>query len=126
MLSLKREISRQPLIYVAVICAGYAVDLTVYLTLISVGAHLYAAYLLSFVVGAAFNVILLRRYFAAGRYHLWKDVTLTLASNGILILIAFGIYVVLMTRLAIPHLAAKLISNAFSVTLNYVTRRRYF
>jgi len=119
---------RQPPIakYFWIVCAGYAVDLGSYVAMVELGVHLYAAYLLSFVIGTVCNVLLLRRFFAAGRLPIAKDLSLSLASNGLVILLAMGIYAALMHLLGMHHVIAKVLSNGFSFLVNYAVRRKFF
>ena len=126
MSSPKPAIYKRPVIYGAIISGGYAIDLATYVLLVAAGLHLYLAYLAAFLVGATCNVVLLRRYLAAPRYSFVTDLGLTLGSNGALIALAFVLYVGMIRLLDVQHLVAKIISNLFSVTLNYYTRRRYF
>ncbi len=126
MSSPKPAISAPVARYFWLVCAGYAIDLTSYVGLVELGAHLYAAYLASFAVGTLCNVILLRRFFAAGRHAFGKDVALTMASNGVVILLAMGIYAALMQLLGVHHGIAKILSNGISFVANYYVRRNYF
>lgn len=112
--------------YFLIVCVGYAADLGLYLGLTWGGANLYAAYLASFVVGTVCNVLLLRRYFAAARLRLAKDLALSMANNGFFIALAMGIYAALMHLAGVHHVIAKVISNGFSFSANYLVRRRYF
>ena len=112
--------------YFWIVCAGYAVDLGSYVAMTEAGVHLYLAYLLSFAIGTVCNVLLLRRFFAAGRLPLAKDLALSLASNGVVILLAMGIYAALMQALGMHHVIAKLLSNGFSFLVNYAVRRKFF
>jgi putative flippase GtrA len=119
---------RAPLIakYFWIVCVGYAVDLAFYVGTTEAGLHLYAAYLASFVIGTTCNVLLLRRFFAAGRHAFGKDLALSMANNGFFILLAMGIYAALMQFLGMHHVLAKILSNGFSFAMNYLARRRYF
>jgi len=126
MSSPKPETYSHTITYAAIIAVGYAIDIACYIVLAATGVHLYVAYFAAFLVGGTCNVALLRRYFAIGRFSLVTDVALTLGSNGLVIVLAFGVYIFLMTALAVPHLIAKLVSNIFSVLINYYTRRRFF
>jgi putative flippase GtrA len=112
--------------YFWIVCVGYGVDLAVYVGLVQWGVHLYAAFFASFLAGGTFNVLLLRRYFAAGRHPLAKDLLLTYAGTGIVIALAFGLYVALMNLLGMPHLLAKILSNGASFVVNYALRRKFF
>lgn len=112
--------------YFGIVCAGYAIDLGSYVGMTEAGVPLYAAYLASFAIGTACNVVLLRRFFAAGRHAFGKDLALSMASNGFFILLAMGIYAALMHLLGVHHVIAKVISNGFSFAMNYLVRRRYF
>lgn len=112
--------------YFWIVCAGYALDLGSYVVMVELGAHLYVAYVASFVIGTVCNVILLRRFFAAGRHAFGKDLALTLGSNGAAIVLAMGIYIALMQLLGVHHVIAKILSNGFSFLANYYVRRRYF
>jgi putative flippase GtrA len=105
---------------------GYAVDLGSYVGMAEVGVHLYFAYLASFAIGTTCNVLLLRRFFSAGRHAFGKDLALTMASNGTVILLAMGIYIALMQLLGVHHVIAKIISNGVSFLVNYRVRRAYF
>jgi putative flippase GtrA len=105
---------------------GYAVDLGAYVAMAEAGVPLYFAYLLSWATGNVCNVLLLRRFFAAGRLPLARDLALSLASNGVVILLALGIYAALMHLLGMHHVIAKILSNGFSFLVNYYVRRRYF
>lgn len=112
--------------YFWIVCAGYAVDLASYVGMTEAGVHLYAAYLASFAIGTTCNVLLLRRFFAAGRHTFGKDLALSMASNGFFILLAMGIYAAFMQFLGMHHVIAKVLSNGFSFAMNYFVRRRYF
>jgi putative flippase GtrA len=112
--------------YFLIVCAGYAVDLGSYVAMTGAGVPLYVAYLASFAIGTVCNVLLLRRFFAAGRLPLAKDLALSLASNGIVILLAMGIYAALMQLLGMHHVLAKVLSNGFSFLVNYAVRRKFF
>jgi hypothetical protein len=109
-----------------IVVVGYALDLGSYVAMVELGAHLYVAYVASFVIGSVCNVLLLRRFFAAGRHLFARDVALTLASNGVVMLLAMGIYVALMQFAGVHHVIAKVLSNGFSFLVNYYVRRRYF
>jgi putative flippase GtrA len=112
--------------YFWIVCAGYAVDLGSYVAMTEAGVPLYAAYVLSFVIGTVCNVLLLRRFFAAGRLPLAQDLALSLASNGVVILLAMGVYAALMQLLGMHHVIAKVLSNALSFLVNYAVRRKFF
>ena len=126
MSSLKPATSRPIAQYFWIVCMGYAVDLGSYIGMAEAGLHLYLAYLASFALGTICNVLLLRRFFAAGRHPFGKDLALTMASNGIVILLAMGIYIALMQLLGVHHVIAKILSNGVSFLVNYYVRRRYF
>ena len=112
--------------YFWIVCVGYGVDLGSYVAMTELGVPLYAAYLASFAAGTVCNVILLRRFFAAGRHPFGKDLALTMASNGVVILLAMGIYAGLMQLLGIHHVLAKVLSNGASFAMNFLVRKRYF
>lgn len=112
--------------YFVIVCVGYAADLGSYVAMTGAGVPLYAAYLASFAVGTAANVLLLRRYFAAARHAFAKDLAMSMASNGFVILLAMGIYAALMQLFGVHHVIAKVLSNGFSFLVNYAVRRRYF
>jgi putative flippase GtrA len=112
--------------YFWIVCVGYGADLFSYVLMTEAGVPLYLAYLLSFAIGTLANVLLLRRFFAAGRHPFMKDLGLSLASNGAVILVAMGIYAALMHALGLHHVVAKVLSNGFSFAVNYLVRRRYF
>ena len=112
--------------YFCIVCVGYAVDLGSYVAMAEAGVPLYLAYLASWVIGNACNVLLLRRFFAAGRLPLAKDLGMSIASNGVVLLLALGIYAALMHLLAMHHVIAKILSNGFSFLVNYYVRRKYF
>jgi putative flippase GtrA len=112
--------------YFWIVCVGYAVDLASYIGMTEAGVPLYLAYLASFAVGTTCNVMLLRRFFAAGRHAFGKDLALSMASNGFFILLAMGIYAALMQFLGVHHVLAKVLSNGFSFAMNYRVRRSYF
>ena len=112
--------------YFWIVCVGYAVDLGSYVAMTAIGVHLYVAYLVSFAIGTLCNVLLLRRFFAAGRFPFGRDLALSMASNGVVILLAMGIYIALMQLLGVHHVLAKVLSNGVSFLANYFVRRRYF
>jgi hypothetical protein len=112
--------------YFWIVCVGYAMDLGSYVAMTNLGVHLYTAYLASFAVGCACNVLLLRRFFAAGRHPLAKDIALSMTSNGLVILLAMGVYAALMHLAGLHHVAAKVLSNGFSFFVNYRVRRSWF
>jgi len=112
--------------YFWIVVVGYAVDLGSYIGMVEAGLHLYLAYLASFALGNTCNVLLLRKFFAAGRHPFAKDLALSMASTGIVILLAMGIYIALMQLLGVHHLVAKVLSNGVSFLVNYYLRRRFF
>jgi putative flippase GtrA len=112
--------------YFWIVCVGYAIDLASYVVMTQLGVHLYAAYLASFAVGCIANVLLLRRFFAAGRHPLARDVALSMTSNGVVILLAMGLYAALMHFAGLHHVAAKVLSNGASFLVNYRVRRSWF
>jgi putative flippase GtrA len=112
--------------YFWIVCVGYGIDLASYVGMVELGAHLYVAYVASFFIGTVCNVVLLRRFFAAGRHAFAKDLALTLASNGAAIVLAMGIYIALMQFAGVHHVIAKVLSNGFSFLANYAVRRKYF
>jgi len=112
--------------YFWIVCVGYGVDLASYVGMTESGVPLYAAYLASFAIGTTCNVLLLRRFFAAGRHAFAKDLALSFASNGFFILLAMGLYAALMQLLGMHHVLAKVISNGFSFAANYQVRRTFF
>src|SRR6185369_14079540 len=111
--------------YFWIVCVGYGLDLASYVGMTELGVHLYVAYLASFCIGTVCNVILLRRFFAAGRHAFGKDLALTTTSNGLAILLAMGVYIALMNVLGVHHVIAKVLSNGLSFLANYAVRRRY-
>ena len=121
-----RPVIRTAAHYFGIVCVGYAVDLASYVGMTSIGVPLSVAYLACFVVGTTCNVLLLRRFFAAGRHAFGKDLALCMASNGFFILLAMGIYAALMQFLGMHHVLAKIVSNGFSFAMNYRMRRSYF
>lgn len=126
-MSSPRPATSRPLAqYFWIVCVGYGVDLGSYLGMVELGAHLYLAYLASFAVGTACNVLLLRRFFAAARHTFGRDLALSLASNGFVILLAMGVYIALMQLLGVHHVLAKVLSNGLSFLVNYRVRRTYF
>ena len=114
------------IIYSAIACGGYAVDLACYILLVKLGSDLYLAYISGFLIGATANVALLRRYFAEARFQFLRDVGMTIVSNGMVIALGIAIYAALMHLLGVQHLVAKIMSNVLTFGLNYFTRRLYF
>ena len=126
MLSPKPAISRALGTYGLLICIGYAVDVAAYGVLLAAGANLYVAYIASFAIGTVCNVALLRRYFRSGRHAFMKDLAMTFASNGAMLVAGVALYAALMAYAAMVPLAAKVASNGATFVVNYVIRRRFF
>ena len=112
--------------YAVLICIGYGVDVVAYALLLALGGNVYFAYVASFAVGTVCNVALLRRFFQPGRHGIAKDIAITFASNGAMLVAGVALYAMLMTRLSVPPLFAKLTSNGVTFIVNYCIRRRFF
>lgn len=54
------------------------------------------------------------------------DLALSMTSNGVVILLAMGLYAALMHLAGLHHVAAKVLSNGVSFLVNYRVRRSWF
>lgn len=123
----KQSIYKAPLRYFLVVTGGFGVDFALYATLVAWGESIYLANLAGFCVGAAFNVLLIRRFvFPDSRFEFGTDLLLTILANGTMLGVGMGLLWVLVEGLAINPYLAKLFANGLTFALNYVTRATFF
>lgn|GEM_PF-2482970 len=123
----KRSIFSAPLRYLIVATFGFCIDFLLYIALVAMGVSIYWANACGFCVGAAANVLLIRRFvFPDSRFRLSTDLPLTLAANGAMLGVGTGLLWVLVDALAVNPYAAKLAANGATFMLNYVTRTVFF
>lgn len=126
-MSQKQSIFKAPLRYFLVVTGGFGVDFTLYATLVAWGESVYLGNLAGFCVGAAFNVLLIRRFvFPDSRFKFGTDFALTLLANGTMLAVGMGILWVLVEKSAVNPYLAKLVANGLTFILNYATRATYF
>jgi len=113
--------------YLIVATFGFCIDFLLYIALVAMGVSIYWANACGFCVGAAANVLLIRRFvFPDSRFRLSTDLPLTLAANGAMLGVGTGLLWVLVDALAVNPYAAKLAANGATFMLNYVTRTVFF
>lgn len=126
-MSPKRSTFSEPLRYFLVVAFGYGADFGVYSALVAAGASIYLANLAGFCLGACLNVVLIRRYvFPDSRFRLGADVVLTIAANGAMLAIGTLLLWVLVEAAGTGPYWGKLIANAVTFALNYMTRVVFF
>ena len=71
-----------PFRYLIVAVAGFAIDFAIYASIVESGQSIYLAFVTGFIVGGAFNVVLIRRFiFRDSRFTLLNDIFLTLVVS---------------------------------------------
>lgn len=124
---LKQSTYKAPLRYFFVVVAGFGLDYLAYATLVTLGETIYLANLVGFCLGAACNVVLIRRYvFPKSRFKFSTDLLLTILANGGMLAVGMVILWVLVDGLGLNPYGAKLIANGLTFILNYVTRTTFF
>lgn len=102
-------------------------DYSLYATMVAWGESVYVANLAGFCVGAAFNVLLIRRFvFPDSRFEFGTDLLLTILANGTMLGVGMGLLWALVEELAVNPYLAKLLVNGLTFILNYVTRSIFF
>lgn len=123
----KQSIYKAPLRYFLVVTGGFGVDFALYATLVAWGESIYVANLAGFCVGAAFNVLLIRRFvFPHSRFKFGADLLLTILANGTMLGVGMGILWVLVDVWSVNPYLAKLVANGMTFVLNYATRATFF
>ena len=123
----KRSTYSAPLRYFAVVSGGFVVDFLTYSAIVASRGSIYWGNAAGFLLGAAFNVVLIRRYvFTNSRHSLPKDFLLTIAANGLMLLLGMGMLWFLVEHWSMNPYLAKLFANAVTFALNYVTRITFF
>lgn len=123
----KQSTYKAPLRYFLVVTGGFGVDFSLYAMLVAWGESVYAANLAGFCVGAAFNVLLIRRFvFPDSRFKFGADLLLTILANGTMLGVGMGVLWVLVEGLAMNPYLAKLVANGLTFVLNYATRATFF
>lgn len=127
MLSPKLSTFNLPLRYLVVATCGFWIDFSLYATLVATGVSIYLANASGFCVGAVVNVLLIRRFvFPDSRFKLSTDLPLTFAANGAMLGVGMGLLWLLVDVLSINPYGAKLVANATTFMLNYMTRAVFF
>lgn len=123
----KQSIYKAPLRYFLVVTGGFGVDFALYATLVAWGESVYVANLAGFCVGAAFNVLLIRRFvFPDSRFKFGADLLLTILANGTMLGVGMGILWLLVDVWSVNPYLAKLVANGMTFVLNYATRATFF
>jgi len=126
-LSLKALIYSKPIRYFLVAACGFGIDFIIYAILISFDFSIYLANAFGFCIGAIVNVILIRIFvFTDSRFKLHTDMILTIGVNGVMLGLGMTILWILVELLSINPYFAKLITNATTFILNYITRLIFF
>jgi putative flippase GtrA len=123
----RRSTYSAPLRYAVVVLFGFTTDFGVYASLVWGGASIYVANVAGFCLGAVVNVLLIRRYvFPSSRFRVLHDIALTLASNGLMLLLGLMILWTLVEILGVGVYWAKVVTNGLTFALNYTTRVAFF
>lgn len=121
------KVTNRLLRYLAVVMGGYLIDFGIYSVFASSGQSIYLGHTVGFIVGGTINVILIRRFvFTESRFHLAKDVFLSLGTNGGMLVLGVALLWVLTQRLSVNPYYAKLATNGITFAINYVTRSIFF
>lgn len=116
-----------PLRYLIVATCGFCIDFALYAALVAAGVSIYWANASGFCVGAVVNVLLIRRFvFPNSRFKLSTDLPLTFAVNGAMLGAGMGLLWLLVELLSANPYWAKLVTNATTFMLNYMTRAVFF
>lgn len=127
MLSPKLSTFSLPIRYLAVAACGFWIDFSLYAALVASGVSIYWANASGFCIGTVVNVLLIRRYvFPDSRFKLSADLPLTFAANGAMLGLGMGILWLLVDLLSVNPYGAKLVANATTFLLNYMTRALFF
>jgi putative flippase GtrA len=121
--SIYRSLSR----YFVVVLSGFFLDFLIYAAIVALGHSVYLANVAGFCAGTLLNVLLIRRFvFSDNRFDLSADVALTFATNGTMLLVGTGILWLLVEAAFVNVYLAKLLANAATFLLNYMTRHFVF
>jgi putative flippase GtrA len=123
----KRSTFKAPFRYFLVVVGGFGLDFVLYSALVSWGESIYLANAIGFCIGAAFNVLMIRRFvFSGSRFGFGTDLGLTLLTNGTMLIVGMGILWILVEWMKVSPYLAKLLANGLTFVLNYATRATYF
>jgi putative flippase GtrA len=87
----------------------------------------YVANGISFSIGAALTVVLIRAFvFRDSRFQLGADVLLTFVTNGTMLMVGMAFLWFLVDVIAINPYWAKLLTNALTFVVNYFVRVNVF
>ncbi len=107
--------------------AGFSIDFLVFAAIVANGGGIYLANLGGFCVGAAVNVLLIRRYvFPQARFNLGVDLMMTWVSNGAMLGVGMFALWVFVDWAGMSPYWAKIIANGLTFVLNFVTRIKIF
>ena len=118
---------RAPIVYLAVVLVGYAVDFAVFSLMLALGAWLVLANTGAFVTGAVVNAVLVRRFvFSNNRFRARADLALTLLVNVFFFVLGTWLLTWLVGSLGINPYGAKVLTNGFTFAGNFTTRAVFF
>ncbi len=112
--------------FVAVLC-GYAIDFSIFASLIYFDYPVYLANFAGFCVGLSVNVALIRTYvYPDNRFQFGIDFFLSALALGIMFFIGMGALWILVDLLQLNAYLSKLVTNALTFVLNYAIRTVFF
>lgn len=124
---MKRATFEWPVLYALVVTIVYVGDYAFYTVLTLAGANIYVANCAAFGAGSCTAVLLLRRVSRTPpRFPLFRDIGLTIASNGIVFLAGLGLFGILVEVVHMNHYWAKLLANVTTFLVNFLTRTHVF
>lgn len=113
--------------YFLVAGVGFLLDFLVFVSILANSGFIYLANLGGFCVGAATNVLLIRRYvFPRPRFRLGFDIAMTWVSNGAMLALGMLILWLMADVAGFSPYWSKIISNGLTFVLNYITRITIF
>lgn len=125
--ALRRLWALPPVRYFIVALVGFVVDFLTYALVLRASNQLAIAHIAGFAVGGSINVLLIRALvFQDSRFPLYKDISLTLGANGLMMLLGLGFLWTLVHLMGVEPHVAKLVANGTTFSLNYVTRKLFF
>ena len=113
--------------YFFIILVGYFFDLLLFSALISLYFNVLVANFFGFLAGTIINLLLIRKYlFVNSRFGLSDDVFLTLVFYSLTLLVSSVMLIFFINIIEFNPYTAKIISNLFTLLLNYILRIKFF
>lgn len=113
--------------YLTTVTFGFLFDYAIYFFLVNNNISPYVANSVSFLSGAIFTVILLRVFvFKINQFPLFRDIFLTLSSNGSIYLVGMVILFCCINIFYLNPYLSKILVNSVTLFINYLIRLSFF